>query len=91
MPKRPVQDAQSLASERENQQVENEHLFSALLRQEEGVVSPLLKKIGADPGALSASTEKELAKAPHVSGGQIYMSPLLSKVSRSRLKKKPAR
>ncbi len=47
-----LQAAQSLASEYGHAQVDNEHLFLALLRQEEGVVAPLLKKIGVDPGAL---------------------------------------
>ncbi|HEY5038836.1 MAG TPA: Clp protease N-terminal domain-containing protein, partial [bacterium] len=75
-----LQAAQSLASEREQQQVETEHLLVALIQQEEGVVSPLLKKIGVDPAFLANAVEKEIGKLPKVSGGQIYLSPALGKV-----------
>jgi ATP-dependent Clp protease ATP-binding subunit ClpA len=40
-----LQAAQSLASELGQQQVDNEHLFLALLRQEESVVDPILKRM----------------------------------------------
>ena len=76
-----LQSAQSLASEYGQQQVDNEHLFLALLRQEESVVSPLLKKIGLDPAGLDKSLEKDIAGLPKVSGGdQLYITPRLSKV-----------
>ncbi len=75
-----VQTAQSLASEYGQQQVDNEHLFLALLRQEESVVEPVLKKIGADPATLDMSLEKDIAGLPKVEGGgQIYATPRLSK------------
>jgi ATP-dependent Clp protease ATP-binding subunit ClpB len=75
-----LQAAQTLAGEQSHQQVDNEHLFLALLRQEEGVVSPLLKKIGLDPSALEISLEKDIAGLPKVSGDtQIYVTPRLSK------------
>jgi len=75
-----VQAAQSLASEYGQQQVDNEHLFLALLRQEESVVPPILKKIGVDPAALDHSLEKDIAGLPKVEGGgQIYASPRLGK------------
>jgi len=75
-----VQAAQSLAGEYGQQQVDNEHLFLALLRQEESVVAPILKKIGVDPAALDRSLEKDVAGLPKVEGGgQIYVSPRLAK------------
>ncbi len=75
-----VQAAQSLSSEYGQQQVDNEHLFLALLRQEESVVDPILKKIGVDPAALDKSLEKDIAGLPKVEGGgQIYMTPRLAK------------
>jgi ATP-dependent Clp protease ATP-binding subunit ClpB len=84
-----LQAAQSLASEQGQQQVDNEHLFLALLRQEEGVVSPLLKKIGLDPSGLESSLEKDIAGLPKVSGDtQIYVTPRLSKTLEAAQKEK---
>ena len=75
-----VQTAQSIASEYGQQQVDNEHLFLALLRQEESVVPPVLKKIGLEPQALDQSLEKDISGLPKVEGGgQIYVSPRLAK------------
>jgi ATP-dependent Clp protease ATP-binding subunit ClpB len=75
-----LQAAQSLASEHGHQQVDNEHLFLSLLRQEESVVSPILKKIGVDPAALEKTLEKDVTSLPKVDGGgQLYVSPRLAK------------
>src|SRR5579859_6699602 len=75
-----VAAAQSLASEYGQQQVDNEHLFLALLRQEESVVPAVLKKIGVDPAQLDRSLEKDIAGLPKVEGGgQLYVTPRLAK------------
>src|SRR5208337_1461151 len=75
-----LQAAQSLAGEYGQQQVDNEHLFLALLRQEDSVVPALLKKIGLDPSALEKSLEKDVAGLPKVEGGgQVYVTPRLTK------------
>ena len=75
-----IQTAQSLASENGQQQVDNEHLFLALLRQEDSVVPALLKKIGLDPSALEKSLDKDVAGLPKVEGGgQIYVTPRFTK------------
>ena len=49
-----VQAAQSLADQNDHQAIEPEHLLLALLQQQEGVVGPLLAKLGARPEAVSA-------------------------------------
>ena len=41
-----IQDAQALTIRNENQQIEQIHLFSALLRQDDGLVRELLKRMG---------------------------------------------
>lgn len=41
-----IQDAQSLTIRNENQQMEQIHLFSALLQQEDGLVRELFKRMG---------------------------------------------
>ena len=43
-----IQDSQQLAERLGNQQVEPEHLIRIILEQREGVVPPVLGKIGAD-------------------------------------------
>src|SRR5437867_1102671 len=44
--------AQSLAEERRHPQVTPEHLLSALLEQDETIVAPLLRKVGADAAGI---------------------------------------
>ena len=73
-----IQAAQQLAEKYGQQQIEPEHLVRAILDQSEGVVPPLLGKIGADKGQLIQSVEAALEKIPKVSGsglGQAYISP----------------
>ena len=64
-----VQAAQSLAVEGSHQAIEPEHLLQALLRQQEGVVGPLLGKLGARTEALDRELQAALDKLPKVKGG----------------------
>ena len=76
-----VQAAQEEASKRHHQQVEVEHLLFALIEQMDGVVLPLLKKLGADPGGIKSDIENVLNKLPKVEGlVQTYLSPRLGKL-----------
>jgi ATP-dependent Clp protease ATP-binding subunit ClpB len=75
-----LQAAQTLASDYGQQQVDNEHLFLSLLRQEESVVAPILKKIGLDPVALERALDRDVSGLPKVEGGgQIYATPRFTK------------
>ncbi len=49
-----VAAAQALAAERKNSEVTPAHLLVALLRQEDGLVVPILQKLGADAGAIAS-------------------------------------
>jgi ATP-dependent Clp protease ATP-binding subunit ClpB len=69
-----VQEAITLAEKGENQQVEPEHLLAAMMAQAEGVVKPILGKIGASAQTILADVEAAIAKFPKVSGGQQYFS-----------------
>jgi ATP-dependent Clp protease ATP-binding subunit ClpB len=72
--------AQSLASTAGNPEIEGLHLLSALLSDHEGVVVPLLKKIGASIEKLQSTTDSELKRLPKTSGGrQPSVSPSLQK------------
>ncbi|MBI4412663.1 MAG: ATP-dependent chaperone ClpB [Deltaproteobacteria bacterium] len=71
-----LSDAQNLALEHEQQQVEVEHLLAVLLHQKEGIVLPLVQKIGADPAVIARIVEAEIEKFPRVSGAAgEYVSP----------------
>jgi ATP-dependent Clp protease ATP-binding subunit ClpB len=64
-----VQGAVELAASRGNPQVTPVHLLHALLHEREGIVRPLLEKIGADRGNLERIVEAELSHLPKMSGG----------------------
>jgi len=77
-----VQQAQKLAEERQHQAIDIEHLLLALVEQAEGVVQPILSKMGTNPGQLAAHLKEELKRLPQISGGargQAYITPRLEK------------
>ena len=65
-----LQESQAVARKRDHQEVLPEHLLSALLAQEDGLVSPLLQRVGAEPRLVSQRLEDELKKTPQVHGGE---------------------
>jgi ATP-dependent Clp protease ATP-binding subunit ClpB len=67
-----VQEAIGVAEKNQNQQVEPEHLLSAMLEQKEGVVRPILGKIGANAATITADLTAAISKLPKVQGGQPY-------------------
>ena len=64
-----VQRAGELASEYGNAEVLPLHLLLALVEDREGIVPPVLEKIGAGPQAVAADVQRELQRVPKVSGG----------------------
>src|SRR5678816_4473578 len=69
-----VQEAIGVAEKNQNQQVEPEHLISAMHDQKAGVVRPLFGKAGANVAAVATDIETSIAKLPKASGGQQYFS-----------------
>ena len=69
-----VQEAIGVAEKAENQQVEPEHILAAMMAQAEGVVKPILGKVGANSQTILTDLEAAIAKFPKVSGGQQYFS-----------------
>jgi ATP-dependent Clp protease ATP-binding subunit ClpB len=69
-----IQEAIGIAERNENQQVEPEHLLATMLEQKEGVVRPILGKIGANAATITTEVQAAIAKFPKVSGGQQYFS-----------------
>ena len=79
-----LQAAQSLAVEYENQALAPEHLFCALLNQQEGLIPQLFQKMGAEPGNVAAAFAKKVAELPHVTGSgreadKVYLTPELDR------------
>jgi ATP-dependent Clp protease ATP-binding subunit ClpB len=63
-----LQEAQRLAHQHSHQEIDGEHLLFALLGQSEGLIQPLLQKLGVSPQRLAADVEKELARRAKVQG-----------------------
>jgi ATP-dependent Clp protease ATP-binding subunit ClpB len=76
-----VQSAQEVAARHENQQIEPVHLLAALVAQADGVVPPLLSRLGVRSEVLSQEIEKEIGRLPKVQGfGQQHMGRPLNEV-----------
>ncbi len=69
-----IQRAQQIAQELEHQQIENEHLFKAILEVDENVTPFLLQKLDVNVSLLKQIIESTLNSFPKVSGGDIVLS-----------------
>jgi ATP-dependent Clp protease ATP-binding subunit ClpB len=63
-----LQEAQEIAARHENQAVEPVHLLSALVSQADGVVPPLLARLGIRNELLTQDIEREINRLPKVQG-----------------------
>jgi ATP-dependent Clp protease ATP-binding subunit ClpB len=78
-----LQEAKAIAERKHHQQIDVEHLLLALVSQKEGIVVPILQKLGANPDSISSQVEGELNRLPQVTGGgmgQVYLSSRLNEV-----------
>jgi ATP-dependent Clp protease ATP-binding subunit ClpB len=64
-----IQQAAQSAVRAGNPTIEDVHLLAALLAQEEGIVVPILQKVGVSVSRLVADTEAALGRLPRQSGG----------------------
>ena len=70
-----LQAAQEMAARSGQQQIEPLHLLWALVAQGDGVVPPLLEKLGVPPTTLASEVEKQIERLPKVSGvSEQYLS-----------------
>lgn len=74
-----IREAQRIASQHGNQQIDVEHLFYALVEDTEGLVYRILKECGADLNTIKIDLKKAIDKIPKVYGAQpleqIYITP----------------
>ncbi|MGH9618667.1 MAG: Clp protease N-terminal domain-containing protein, partial [Bryobacteraceae bacterium] len=80
-----LQQAQTLATEHGNQQVDVEHLLAAMLAQEGGLTPAILARADIQPENLQRRLQQEIDKLPKVSGGgaqagQMYVTARLSRL-----------
>ncbi len=66
-----IQNAQSLASQHHNQQIEPEHLLAAMLGEQEGITWTLLRKLGVSPDGVAQELLIAIDKFPKISGGAV--------------------
>src|ERR1041385_5743254 len=82
-----LQAAQSHAQEKNNPQVAPEHLLWALIEQKDGVVLPVLQKLGVNVQTIAHQMADAVAKLPKVQGqAELYISPALNKILEDALK-----
>ena len=80
-----LRGAQALATRRNHQGVDVEHLLAALLEQPEGLTAALLAGAGIAPSAVRERVEQELNRIPQVSGPgvgaqQVYITQRLARL-----------
>ena len=66
-----LQAAQGIADEASSQTIEPEHLLKALLDAAEGIVRPIVQKVGADPDLLEAEVTSAIERMPKVRGSGV--------------------
>lgn len=77
--------SQAIASEYNHQQVDCEHLLCAMLRDSEGLIPQILRKMNIDSREILKAAENELSKLPRVTGsgteqGKIYITQRLERL-----------
>jgi ATP-dependent Clp protease ATP-binding subunit ClpB len=82
--------AQTRAEKSDHPEVTAEHLLSALLAQEGGVVPAALGKLGANVGQLASDTEAALSSLPRTQGSATHVSPKLDGLLKQALREAEA-
>ena len=63
-----LQEASSVARQNDHAEITNEHILVALLEQKDGIIAPLVERIGMDAGALAGQARRLLDSLPRVTG-----------------------
>ncbi len=75
-----VNDCEKLAYEYGNQEIEQEHLLVALLRQQDGLILKLIEKMEINKEHFMDNALRHLQARVKVSGGQVYIGKHLNQV-----------
>ncbi|MDR2020572.1 MAG: ATP-dependent chaperone ClpB [Treponema sp.] len=77
-----LNEATVIAQREDHAQVETEHILLALLQQEDGIVPPIIERIGGDAAGISAAVEALTRASPKIYGeaAQLYFSSAAGKI-----------
>lgn len=69
-----VQKALELCQQNGQQQIEPVHILKALIGESESIVNFIFQKLGAGVQAVVGAVDRDIAKLPKVSGGDVHLS-----------------
>ncbi|HSM85519.1 MAG TPA: ATP-dependent chaperone ClpB [Candidatus Limnocylindrales bacterium] len=72
-----IQQASDIAAQHGNSELLSLHLLAALVQDREGIIAPVLTKLGSDPANVESQLMERIIRLPKVSGGGA-MQPHLS-------------
>ena len=76
-----LQEASSIANKNDNSEIGTEHVLQALLEQQDGLIAPVVERVGIPAIELTRKVRDLIASNPKVSGAaQVYFSPAMQKV-----------
>lgn len=78
-----LQQAQTLAMDNGNSEMQQVHLLCGLLEDEQSIVRSVLQSAGADDNRLYQLAQNEVARLPKMSGGQVYLGNKLNETLNS--------
>ena len=71
-----IQQAQTLATQHHNNQIEPEHLLAAMLGDSQGIAGSILRKLGVSAGGLAGDAASLIEQLPKISQpAEVYLSP----------------
>lgn len=76
-----IQNAQALALQNQNQQIEPAHVLASMLKEPESIAKSIFRKLGTSPGTIAKEAVLAIDKLPKVSGiSEVYISKTLQSV-----------
>ena len=76
-----LQEASSIANKNDNSEIGTEHVLQALLEQQDGLIAPVVERVGVPAIELTKKVQDLVASNPKVSGAaQVYFSGAMQKV-----------
>src|SRR5690349_11473301 len=77
-----IQQASEIASQHGNPEMLPVHLLAALLQDREGIIAPVLTKLGANPSRVEADVTQAIERLPKVSGGGTMQASLSAQMQK---------
>ncbi len=76
-----LQEASSIANKNDNSEIGSEHVLQALLEQQDGLITPIVERVGIPSIELLKKVKELVASNPKVSGAaQVYFSGPMQKI-----------